>query len=562
MKIQTKWIEDLAVTEAKIQANAITTGKINADAVDKAKINADVAGNGLNQAAGGELDAKPDITSSDPNIAKAVNVDANGIAVGVDDSTLAEGASNRLKIKDGGVGSTQINENDTYDYSGGAVSVATPSSDAHAATKAYVDSVAQGLDVKESCLACADTNQTISGLPSDIDGVTTWSAGDRVLLTNQSTGSQNGIWEVQSGAWTRPNDFDTGDNAASAFTFIEQGTSYGDSGWVCTTDAPNDVIDTDSLAFVQFSGGGDVTAGVGLTKSGSTIDVGDGTIEARGGIDFQADDIAVEVDDSTLEIDTGVSEAVRIKDLGVSTGKIAATAVTAAKLGSDVAGDGLTGGNGSDLDVEPDIASASTTEANAIIVAANGVSVKVDDSTIEGSAQGAAIAESLRVKDDGITAAKVNADVAGEGILQEGSGALGLDINGLINTETTIDDTDLVAIYEQTDTRVEKITRANFLLGFSKQDVKQEMHLITAGEITAGYFTLASSPVLASNVFAWPTGGPAQVNKQAVGATGATPDFDILSTNQFHINNNGAATGLSEDFTVGDVIIIEYHIAA
>jgi len=57
-----------------------------------------------------------------------------------------------------------------------------------------------------------------------------------------------------------------------------------------------------------------------------------------------------------------------------------------------------------------------------------------------------------------------------------------------------------------------------------------------------------------------PQGGPHQVNKQSVGATGASPDFDVLSSTQVHINNNGAATGLSGDIAAGDILIIEYQV--
>lgn len=87
----------------------------------------------------------------------------------------------------------------------------------------------------------------------------------------------------------------------------------------------------------------------------------------------------------------------------------------------------------------------------------------------------------------------------------------------------------------------------------------QYMHKVTAGEVTAGYLTLPSNPVApGSPVEVTIAGGFQQVSKQVVGATGLTPDFDILSTNQLHINNNGAATGLSGDIVQDDVLIITY----
>lgn len=89
------------------------------------------------------------------------------------------------------------------------------------------------------------------------------------------------------------------------------------------------------------------------------------------------------------------------------------------------------------------------------------------------------------------------------------------------------------------------------------------MHKVTAGEVAAGFLTLPSYPVNQSLVRVTPVKGPAQVNKQNVGATGATPDYDVLGTNneELHINNNGAATGLSGDIKANDILIIEYPTA-
>lgn len=141
-----------------------------------------------------------------------------------------------------------------------------------AATKAYVDATKQGLDVKDSVHAATTANITLSGLQT-IDGVVLV-AGDRVLVKNQTTASENGIYIAASGAWTRAGDFDTSAKVtAGAFTFVEEGTTQADSGWVLTTDNPI-TLGTTGLSFTQFSGAGQIDAGAGLTKSGSTINVG------------------------------------------------------------------------------------------------------------------------------------------------------------------------------------------------------------------------------------------------------------------------------------------------
>jgi hypothetical protein len=150
--------------------------------------------------------------------------------------------------------------------------LADPTNDQDAATKAYVDAARSGLDVKQSVRVATTANITLSGAQT-IDGVSAIS-GDRVLVKDQSTASQNGIYVVAAGSWSRATDADSSaEVTAGMFTFVSEGILNADSGWVLTT---NDTITlgTTSLTFAQFSGAGQITAGAGLTKSGNTIDVG------------------------------------------------------------------------------------------------------------------------------------------------------------------------------------------------------------------------------------------------------------------------------------------------
>ena len=160
----------------------------------------------------------------------------------------------------------------------GNISVATPTADGHATTKAYVDAARSGLDVKQSVrLASVAPVAIATALEAGdvIDGVTLV-AGDRVLLKDQSTASENGIYvAVASGAGvaSRATDADTSAEVTTGmFTFVSEGTVNADNGFVLTT---NDAITlgTTGLTFVQFSGAGQITAGAGLTKSGNTLDV-------------------------------------------------------------------------------------------------------------------------------------------------------------------------------------------------------------------------------------------------------------------------------------------------
>ena len=157
----------------------------------------------------------------------------------------------------------------------GNISVAAPTESSHAATKGYVDAARSGLDVKDSVrVATTAAVLLASGLENGdtVDGVTL-ATGDRVLVKDQSTASENGIYVVQaSGAAVRATDADTSAEVTSGmFTFVAEGTVNADSGWVLST---NDTITlgTTALTFAQFSGAGQVTAGAGLTKSGNTID--------------------------------------------------------------------------------------------------------------------------------------------------------------------------------------------------------------------------------------------------------------------------------------------------
>jgi hypothetical protein len=150
--------------------------------------------------------------------------------------------------------------------------LADPTNAQDAATKSYVDAARSGLDVKDSVKVATTANITLSGAQT-IDGVSV-TTGDRVLVKDQTTALQNGIYVVAVGSWTRASDADTSAEVTPGmFTFVEEGTANADTGWVLSTNTAI-VLNTTALAFAQFSGAGQVTAGAGLTRSGNTVDVG------------------------------------------------------------------------------------------------------------------------------------------------------------------------------------------------------------------------------------------------------------------------------------------------
>jgi len=161
----------------------------------------------------------------------------------------------------------------------GNAKVATPTDPAHIATKGYVDAARQGLDVKQSVkVATTAAVNLASDLNAGdvIDGVTLV-AGDRVLVKNQVSGSENGIYvATASGTALRSSDangtVDTGELKPGTFAFVEEGTVNSDKGFVVSTNGTI-TIDSTAIAWTQFSGAGSFEAGDGLSQSGNTINV-------------------------------------------------------------------------------------------------------------------------------------------------------------------------------------------------------------------------------------------------------------------------------------------------
>jgi hypothetical protein len=178
------------------------------------------------------------------------------------------------------------------------------------ATKAYVDlATLRGLYIKQSVkIATVAPRDFETGFnPGGIIDGYTLIEDDRILIKDQVNPVENGVYIVRiTGQPLRSPDMIIGDHAAGVFTFIKFGDLQASTGWVCNSEQDNDVVGTDGLLFVQFSGLGKVTAGVGLSK------------------DFN--EIYVNVDNSSIEI---VSDSLRVKNT--------------------FAGTGLTGGSGSAL---------------------------------------------------------------------------------------------------------------------------------------------------------------------------------------------------------------------
>lgn len=205
-------------------------------------------------------------------------------------SITAAAGNNNVNLAPTGTGTVDVG-------SKRITSVAEPTQSTDAATKNYVDAVKTGLDVKDSVRVATTGNLTAtysngtSGVGATLTNSGTQTAltidsivlstGQRILVKDQDTALQNGIYVVTDAGsastnWviTRATDSDNnpaGEIGPGAFTFVEEGTVNADNGFVCTTNGAI-TIGTTSIAWVQFSGAGQIVAGNGLTKSGNTLD--------------------------------------------------------------------------------------------------------------------------------------------------------------------------------------------------------------------------------------------------------------------------------------------------
>ena len=256
---------------------------------------------------------------------------------------------------------------------GGLTSVAVtqdPVSALQLATKQYVDAVAEGLHVHASCAAATPATLasitggtvtynngtagvgatlTLSNALSVLDGYTLLN-GDRVLVKNEATQANNGIytWATGGTVLTRATDFDTAAEIASGdFTFVTYGTLYANTGWVQTN--PVTTVGTDSIVWSQFTGAGTYTAGTGLTLAGtqfsitntavaagaygSATQVGTFTVNAQGQLTAASNITVTPAVGSITGLGTGVATA-----LAVNTGSAGAFVLFNGALGTPSSG--------------------------------------------------------------------------------------------------------------------------------------------------------------------------------------------------------------------------------
>lgn len=275
------------------------------------------------------------------------------------------------------IDTTYVNANGdtmTADLNMGAnyvLSSGTPTLANHLTNKSYVDSIATGNKWKAPVRLATTSNITLSG-EQTIDGFLT--STDDILVKNQSTASENGIYTSAAGAWSRRADADADSEVVGGLSVrVSEGTLNGDSGWVLTTDDPI-IVGTTALTFVQFDGATNITAGIGLIKTGNTLDVNLGAGIAQ----LPTDEVGIDLFDAstgaiiltTTGSNRSTATAAQLHLLldsssltqGSAGLKVANNGITEVHLNTSIAGDGITGGGGTPLSVDNDTTGSAGTK--------------------------------------------------------------------------------------------------------------------------------------------------------------------------------------------------------
>lgn len=263
-----------------------------------------------------------------------------------------------------------------------------PSSSSDAATKAYVDGVINGLQWKQPVRVASTANLTVaSGVVNGatVDGVTL-ATGDRILLKNQSSGAENGIYIVAaSGAASRALDMDSTAECQAATVLVREGTANGDKSFTQTAEIVT--IGTTAQTWIQFGNGTVYTAGNGLNESpAGTFNV----TNSDGSITVGADTVSLasQVAGAGLTLNAGVLDVVGDSSITVSANSLG--------LAAGVAGNGLTLTSGV-LDVVA--GTGLSAAANSIGIDTSVVARKFSGDYGNGSSTSIAVTHSLGTKD-------------------------------------------------------------------------------------------------------------------------------------------------------------------
>ena len=239
-----------------------------------------------------QLDAKIATSANLTDIAALANTNSNFI-VGDGSNFVAEtGSTARTSL---GLGTVATQASNSIAITGGSITgMSAPSSGSDVTTKTYVDDLVSGLKTRIICRSATTANISLATDLENgdtLDGVTL-ATDDKVLVKNQTTTSQNGIYVVvASGTASRDPDFDTVAELAGQLTIIKEGTTNADTMWLCTTDSGT--IGVASITFTQIfpSAGGTVTSVAVADAGASEFTISGSPITSTGTINLAIDSI-------------------------------------------------------------------------------------------------------------------------------------------------------------------------------------------------------------------------------------------------------------------------------
>lgn len=298
-------------------------------------------------------------------------------------NTSATGGSDKIIITDGS-GNTDLG-------AGTISSSAVPTTGNHLTNKTYVDSLVTGLSWKDSVRTATSAPGTLATdfENGDLVGGVTVATNDRILIKDQGTASENGIYIVQaSGAPVRASDMDTWAEVPSAAVFVEEGTN-ADSGWVCTSNAGG-TLNTTAITFVQFNGSTAYTGGDGITITGNTIDID--LVNTNSGLKFTSTELELDLaanggltKTGGLQLATsvagnGLTLTTGVLDVATGNGIQISSDAVAVRLNSNAGLVANTGTGTNELKINLATSSALALTTNELAVVVDGTTIEINGS--------------------------------------------------------------------------------------------------------------------------------------------------------------------------------------
>ena len=410
--VETAKIADAAITEGKIGSGAVTAAKIGSGAVETAKLAdlsvtagklADGSVEAAKIGAGAVTEAKlADGAVATAKIAAGAVTSAKLASDSVGTSALIGASVTTAKLASAAVTADKADLTGEWTFSAGKLktSMAATPADGDVVTKGYLDSFAQGIQWKASVRAlniyggAFDPTTVKAG---DSYGGITLADGDRFVAMGITASAVTGVYVAGTAASYRAPDFDAPNEIRGAAVFVREGT-YADRQFILITDTASITVGTTAIQFNEVASVAQLTAGNGLSKTGTTIDVNVGN-----GVQIVSDNVALKLNATNpgLSVDANGLTVLRKTNGGV---------------GVDANGIFVNTANGVQVDGSGFVSLKLNATNPALQADGNGLAVLVDGAdAIETSGTG------LKVKSGGISASKLAANAVETAKINDGA---------------------------------------------------------------------------------------------------------------------------------------------